>query len=54
MTGFMATTNFSDNAIPGTAQFQALFAVGISLFIITLIMNLISQYIVARFREAYE
>ena len=54
MTGFMATTNFSDNAIPGTAQFQALFAVGISLFIITLIMNLISQYIVARFREVYE
>ena len=54
MTGFMATTNFSDNAIPGTAQFQALFAVGISLFIITLVMNLISQYIVARFREVYE
>ena len=54
MTGFMATTNFSDNAIPGTAQFQALFAVGITLFIITLVMNLISQYIVARFREVYE
>ena len=54
MTGFMATTNFSDNAIPGTAQFQALFAVGISLFVITLVMNLISQYIVARFREVYE
>ncbi len=54
MTGFMATTNFSDNAIPGTAQFQALFAVGITLFIITLLMNLASQYIVAKFREVYE
>lgn len=54
MTGFMAATNFSDNAIPGTAQFQALFAVGITLFIITLIMNLISQAVVTRFREVYE
>lgn len=54
MTGFMATTNFSDNAIPGTAQFQALFAVGITLFIITLIMNLLSQFVVAKFREVYE
>ena len=54
MTGFMATTNFSDNAIPGTAQFQALFAVGITLFVITLVMNLISQFVVARFREVYE
>ena len=54
MTGFMAATNFSDNAIPGTAQFQALFAVGITLFIITLIMNLISQAVVTKFREVYE
>ncbi|MDE2785633.1 MAG: phosphate ABC transporter permease subunit PstC [Chloroflexota bacterium] len=54
MTGFMATTNFSDNAIPGTAQFQALFAVGITLFIITLCMNLLSQFVVAKFREVYE
>ena len=54
MTGFMATTNFSDNAIPGTAQFQVLFAVGITLFIITLVMNLISQVVVAKFREVYE
>ena len=54
MTGFMATTNFSDNAIPGTAQFQSLFAVGITLFVITLLMNLLSQFVVARFREVYE
>ncbi len=54
MTGFMATTNFSDNAIPGTAQFQSLFAVGITLFIITLLMNLLSQFVVSKFREVYE
>ena len=54
MTGFMATTNFSDNAIPGTGQFQALFAVGITLFVITLLMNLLSQFVVAKFREVYE
>ena len=54
MTGYMVATNFSDNAIPGTAQFQALFAVGITLFIITLFMNLISRVVVAKFREVYE
>ena len=54
MTGFMATTNFSDNAIPGTAQFQALFAVGITLFIITLGMNMLSHFVVSKFREVYE
>ena len=54
MTGFMATTNFSDNAIPGTAQFQSLFAVGIALFVLTLLMNLLSQFVVTRFREVYE
>ncbi len=54
MTGFMATTNFSDNAIPGTGQFQALFAVGITLFVITLLMNVASQFVVAKFREVYE
>ena len=54
MTGFMASTNFSDNAIPGTAQFQALFAVGITLFVITLLMNMLSQFLVSRFREVYE
>ena len=54
MTGYMVATNFSDNAIPGTAQFQALFAVGITLFIITLVMNFLSRIIVARFREVYE
>ena len=54
MTGFMASTNFSDNAIPGTAQFQALFAVGITLFVLTLLMNLLSQFVVSRFREVYE
>ncbi len=54
MTGYMVATNFSDNAIPGTAQFQALFAVGITLFIITLIMNFISRIVVTKFREVYE
>ena len=54
MTGFMAATNFGDNAIPGTAQFQALFTVGMTLFVITLMMNLLSHFVVSRFREVYE
>ena len=54
MTSFMAATNFSDNAIPGTAQFHSLFAVGIALFLVTLLMNMASQYVVAKFREVYD
>jgi phosphate transport system permease protein len=38
----------------GTLEFKTIFAVGLSLFIITLGMNLLSQVIVRKFREVYE
>ncbi|MEY2820191.1 MAG: hypothetical protein RL275_3654, partial [Chloroflexota bacterium] len=32
----------------------SLFAIALMLFLVTLVLNLISQYIVNRFRERYE
>ncbi len=38
----------------GTLEYSTIFAVGLSLFVITLSMNLISQRVTRRFREEYE
>jgi phosphate transport system permease protein len=38
----------------GTVVYKSLFAVGFLLFIMTLLMNIVSQWFVARFREVYE
>jgi len=53
MTGFIAYT-FSSDVARGTAQFYSLFGVGLLLFIMTFIMNILSQWIARRFREVYE
>ena len=53
MTGFSAYT-FSSDVPRGTPQFYSLFGVGLLLFIMTFIMNLASQWVTRRFREAYE
>lgn len=37
----------------GTAAYNSLFAIGLLLFVITLVMNLISQYLRSRYREKY-
>jgi len=52
MTGFIAQTATGES-IPGTLSYNTLFAVGLLLFIITLIINIISIRLVRRFREAY-
>ena len=38
----------------GSIEFETIFAVALLLFAITLAMNLLSQYVVSRFREEYE
>jgi phosphate transport system permease protein len=38
----------------GTLEYRTIFAVGLVLFLITLAMNILSQRITRRFREAYE
>lgn len=43
----------SGEASAGTVRYNALFALGLALFVITLVMNLISARIVRRFRQVY-
>jgi phosphate transport system permease protein len=53
MTGFIVNT-IQGYAPEGTLGYQALFAVGLTLFAITLTINMIAQRVLARFHEAYE
>lgn len=53
MTGFIAYT-FSSDVPRGTSQFYSLFGVGLLLFVMTFVMNLVSQWVTNRFREEYE
>ncbi len=52
MTGFMAQTAGGENAV-GSTSYNALFAVGLLLFVITLVINVISISFVRRFRQVY-
>ena len=38
----------------GTIEYRTIFAVGLTLFLMTLLMNLISNAVLRRFREVYE
>jgi ABC-type phosphate transport system permease subunit len=52
MTGYIAQTATGEST-PGTLTYNTLFAVGLLLFAITLVINIISIRLVRRFREAY-
>lgn len=53
MTGHIARISGGD--LPyGTVDYTSLFAIALMLFLLTLILNLISQWIISRFREQYE
>lgn len=52
MTAFIAQVALGDSRV-GSIQYNTLFAVGLLLFTITLVINLISIRLVRRFREAY-
>lgn len=53
MTGHIARISGGD--LPyGTIDYTSLFAIALMLFLLTLILNLISQWIIAKFREQYE
>jgi phosphate transport system permease protein len=52
MTAFIVQISLGDTA-QGSLQFKALFAVAAVLFVMTLVLNLISNRVVARFRTAY-
>ena len=53
MAAFIAATGAGD--VPtGSLEYKTIFAVGATLFLMTLILNVISIRLVARFREVYE
>ena len=52
MTGFIAQTATGEST-PGTLTYNTLFAVGLLLFAITLVINLIAAAVVRRIREVY-
>ena len=53
LTAYIAQT-VGGEAAAGTLRYQSLFAVGITLFAVTLAMNLVSIRLVRRFRQAYQ
>ena len=53
MTAFVAATGIGD--VPtGSIEYKTIFAVGLTLFVMTLAMNLVAIRLVRRFREVYE
>ena len=53
MTAYIAQIASGD--VPrGTTEYRTLFAVGFTLFLITLLLNIASHFLVQRFREVYE
>ena len=53
MTAFIAATGQGD--VPtGSIEYKTIFAVGATLFVMTLVMNLVAIRLVRRFREVYE
>ncbi len=53
MTAYIAQVTKGDARV-GSVEYQALFSVGMVLFVITLVLNLISKIITKRFQETYE
>jgi phosphate transport system permease protein len=53
MTAYIVQASLGDTP-HGTVGYQTLFAVGMTLFLITLVMNIVSQWVLARFREEYQ
>jgi phosphate transport system permease protein len=53
MTAFIVNVSFGDKP-QYSLDFKALFAVAMTLFVITLVMNILSQFVMRRFREVYQ
>jgi phosphate transport system permease protein len=53
ITGFMAATAKGDNPA-GTIGYQSIFALGLTLFVLTLVMNMIAIRFVRKYRQVYE
>jgi len=53
MTAYIAQTAMGE-APHGSVEYQTIFAVGLSLFAITLLMNIVSLIVLRKYREVYE
>jgi len=53
MTAYIVQVSLGDTPA-GTLAYRTIFAVGMSLFVLTFVMNLISQWFVRKYREVYE
>ena len=53
MTAYIVQVSLGDTP-QGSLEFRTIFAVGMTLFVMTLAMNVISQYLLHKFREVYE
>ena len=53
MTGYMVRISGGDLSY-GSIDYQSIFAIGLVVFLLTLLLNIVSQRIVKRFREVYE
>ena len=53
MTAFIGATGTGD--VPtGSIEYKTIFAVGLTLFVLTFAMNIVSIQLVRRYREVYE
>ena len=53
MTAYIVQVSLGDTPF-GTIEYKTIFAVGLLLFTITLAMNIVSRFILRRYREVYE
>ena len=53
VTGFMGATAKGDNPA-GTLGYESIFACGLTLFVLTLLMNMVAIRFVRKYREVYE
>lgn len=53
MTAYMVNVSLGDTPV-GSIEYKSLYAVGLTLFCITLLMNILSQWVMRRFREVYQ
>ena len=53
MTGYIVNV-FTGDVVYGSIEFQSLFAVGLLLFLMTLAMNILSNWVARRFRKDYQ
>jgi phosphate transport system permease protein len=53
MTAYIVNVSLGDTPY-GSVEYQSIFAVGMTLFVMTLLLNIVSNAVLARFREVYE